>query len=96
MGGKEDVLESQSIALSTLQPEGGLWVRCIPRIPAANRKAGDALPGLTRAGSSGQLEALAEHPGKGCAQASQPALRKTPLLHDPSPAGVPSTPGSMF
>lgn len=82
MGGKEGVLKSQSMALSTLQPEGGLWVRCIPRSPAANRKAGDALPGLARAGSSGQLEALPEHPGESCAQASQPA-------------GLPSMPGSM-
>ena len=58
MGGKEGVLEKQSIALSTLQPEGGLWVRCIPR--SATRK--DALPGMARAGSCGQLEALPEHP----------------------------------
>ena len=58
MGGKEGVLEKQSIALSTLQPEGGLWVRCIPRSSA--RK--DAQPRMPSAGSCGQLEALPEDP----------------------------------
>lgn len=58
MRGKEGVLAKQSIALSTLQPEGGLWVRCIPR--SATRK--DTLPGMARAGSCGQLEGLPEHP----------------------------------
>ena len=46
MGGKEGVLEKQSIALSTLQPEGGLWVRCIPR--SGTRK--DALPRMGQSG----------------------------------------------
>ena len=59
MGGKEGVLAKQSIALSTLQPEGGLWVSCTPRSSARKGK----LPGMTRAGSTGQLEALPEHPG---------------------------------
>ena len=66
MGGKEGVLKKQSIALSTLQPEGGLWVRCIPR--SGIRK--DALPGMARAGSCGQLEALPEHPDKSSALTS--------------------------
>ena len=65
MGGKEGVLEKQSIALSTLQPEGGLWMHCIPRSHV--RKSIDAPPHMSRKGSSGQLEALPEHPGESSA-----------------------------
>ena len=72
MGGKEGVLKSQSIALSTLQPEGGLWVHCIPRRLqgshlGVHRMAGNGLPGMPRPGSCGQLEALPEHPDASCA-----------------------------
>ncbi len=66
MGGKEGVLGKQSIALSTLQPEGGVWVRCIPR--SGTRK--ETLPGMTRADSCGQLEALPEHPDSSSALTS--------------------------
>ena len=71
MGGKEGVLKSQSVALSTLQPEGGLWVHCIPRSLQSgqlgvHRIAGIGLPKVPRPGSSGQLEALPEHPDAPC------------------------------
>lgn len=71
MGGKEGVLKSQSVALSTLQPEGGLWVHCTPRSLQGgqlgmHRVAGIGLPGMPRPGSAGQLEALPEHPDASC------------------------------
>lgn len=66
MGGKEGVLASQSMALSTLQPEGGLWVHCSPRRHGIGARTADD-QGLARAGSSGQLAALPEHPGESCA-----------------------------
>ena len=70
MGGKEGVLGKQSMALSTLQPEGGLWMRCMPR--SSNRK--EALPGMTRAGSHGQLEALPEDPDDSSEHTSIPLV----------------------
>ena len=71
MGGKEGVLKSQSVALSTLQPEGGLWVHCIPRSlkgsqMSVHQVAGNGLPGMPRPSSSGQLEPLPEHPDASC------------------------------
>lgn len=71
MGGKEGVLKSQSVALSTLQPEGGLWAHCIPRSlkgsqTGVHQMAANGLPGMPRPSSSGQLEPLPEHPDASC------------------------------
>jgi hypothetical protein len=48
MGGYEGVLRSQSSALTTLQPDKGLWMHCIPRSANFRRIASDIdiLPAL--------------------------------------------------
>ncbi|CAL8464267.1 g3802 [Coccomyxa elongata] len=58
MGGYEGVLRSQSCALTTLQPESGLWCTAVPRVRSQRCNSSDVLPQLPH----DVLATLPEHP----------------------------------
>ncbi|BDA49870.1 Cytochrome P450 3A28 [Coccomyxa sp. Obi] len=58
MGGYEGVLRSQSCALTTLQPENGLWCTAVPRVRSLRSTSSEVLPQLPH----DILATLPEHP----------------------------------
>jgi hypothetical protein len=77
MGGYEGVLDSQSCALTTLQPGKGLWCKALPRARSLRRMASDALPHLPR----DSLAALPEHPDQTRAVLSLPCAVEPPMIY---------------